>query len=531
MKHNSHPTIPLKPVYTPEDLKDFNYQEALSDPGSFPYTRGRMSGARGSWVQRGLSGEGDASRSNEQFKYLIKQGQTGIDVIGDTPTMICLDPDHPFSVPTVGTQGVSLCCLYDYLELFKGIPLDTIAISSSIPNIFTLSGLYLAAKKNGFDTTKVRGSVIQSPFFFEECGYTAHLPFPLRLRLTLDSIEFCLKKMPKFHSFLENTYFFSETGLTTDEEIAFGFVEMRHTIRQLLKRGLDIDDIARHIVWLVNCRMDFFEEIAKIRATRRIFARMMRDEFGAKNPRSQSLTMTCHTSGIALTAQQPFNNIVRGAIQCMALVMAGIQAVEISAFDEPFRTPSPESHLVSLRTQQVIDLESGIGKVHDPLGGSYLVESLTNEMEKKIQDSVRKIEALGDPAELSAKGWFKKFFEDSMERYHKDIEGKRRIKVGTNAHQMPEHQDTMLRDVAEAKIQPYIWHVERIKRYKERRNQATIKQVLQALKHTAQNTSDNLMDSILAAFEKGATIGEITGAMRTAYDCPYDPYGKMSPPF
>ena len=172
----------------------------------------------------------------------------------------------------------------------------------------TLSG----GKKKGFDTTKLRGSVIQSPFFFEECGYTMHLPFPLRLRLTLDSIEFCLKKMPKFHSFLENTYFFSETGLTADEEMAFGFVEMRHTIRQLLKRGLDIDSIARHIVVLVNCRMDFFEEIAKIRATRRIFARMMRDEFGAKNLRSQSLTMTCHTSGIALTAQQPFNNIVRG---------------------------------------------------------------------------------------------------------------------------------------------------------------------------------------------------------------------------
>ena len=531
MKHNEQPTIPLKSVYTPDDLNNFNYQEYLNDPGSFPYTRGRMSGAKGSWVQRGLSGEGDASRSNEQFKYLIKNGQTGIDVIGDTPTMICLDPDHPFSIPTVGTQGVSVCCLYDYLELFKDIPLESIAISSSIPNIFTLAGLYLAAKKTGADTTKLRGSLIQSPFFFEDCGYTIHLPFPLRMRLSLDSIEFCLKEMPKFHSFLENTYFFSETGLTTDEEMAFGFVEMRHVLRELLKRGLDIDKIARHIVVLVNCRMDFFEEIAKIRATRRIFARMMRDEFGAKTERAESLTMTCHTSGIALTAQQPFNNIVRGAIQCMALVMAGIQAVEISAFDEPFRTPSPESHLVSLRTQQVIDLESSIGKVHDPLGGSYLVESLTNQMEEKILDRIQKVEALGDPADLSAKGWFKKFFENSMERYHKDIESKQRLKVGTNIQQIPDHEDTMLRDVAEAKIQPYIWHVERIKRYKERRDTAKMKEVLSALKHTAQETSDNLMGSILTAFEAGATCGEITGMLRMAYDHPYDPYGKMSPPF
>ena len=179
------------------------------------------------------------------------------------------------------------------------------------------------AKKTGLIWAKLRGSLIQSPFFFEDCGYTMHLPFPLRYRLTLDSIEFSLKNMPKFHSFMEDTYFFSETGLTSDEEIAFGLVEMRYIIRGLLKRGLAIDDIARQIVVLVNCGMDFFEEIAKIRATRRIFARMMRDEFGATKPRSQSLTMTCHTSGISLTAQQPFNNIVRGTIQCMALVMAG----------------------------------------------------------------------------------------------------------------------------------------------------------------------------------------------------------------
>jgi methylmalonyl-CoA mutase N-terminal domain/subunit len=531
MTQHEQPTISLKPFYAPEDLNTFNYEAELNAPGSFPFTRGRMSGAKGSWVQRGLSGEGDASRSNEQFKYLIHNGQTGIDVIGDTPTMICMDPDHPFSIPNVGTQGVSVCCLHDYLELFKDIPLDSIAISSSIPNIFALAGLYLVAKKTGADTTKLRGSVIQSPFFWEDCGYTTHLPFPLRMRLSLDTIEFCIKEMPKFHPFLENTYFFSETSLTADEEMAFGFVEMRHVLRQLLKRGLDIDSIARNIVVLVNCRMDFFEEIAKIRATRRIFARMIRDEFGAKTPRAQSLTMTCHTSGISLTAQQPFNNIVRGAVQCMALVMAGIQAIEISAFDEPFRTPSPESHLVSLRTQQVIDLESGIGKVHDPLGGSYMVESLTRRMEKKILNRIHDIEALGDPADLSANGWFKKFFEDSMERYHKNIETRKQLKIGANVHQMSEKEDTMLRDVAEAKIQPYIWHVERIRRYKNRRDHTKIKEVLLALRHMAKETSENLMGSILTAFEAGATCGEITGTLRMAYDHPYDPYSKVSPPF
>ena len=531
MSHKTRSGIELKTVYTPEDSKGFDYAKQLNDPGHFPFTRGRSSGGKGSWVQRGLSGEGDASRSNKQLKYLIQHGQTGVDIIGDSPTMLCMDPDHPFAIPNVGTQGVSLCCLNDNIQLLKGIPLETISISNSIPNVFALAGLYLVAKKTGVDLTKVRGSLVQSPFFFEDCGYTTHLPFPLRYRLSLDSIEFSLQNLPKFHSFMEDAYFFSETGLTSDEEIAFGLVEVRYVLKGLLKRGVAIDDFASQIVVLVNCGMDFFEEIAKIRATRRIFARMMRDEFGATNPRSQSLTMTCHTSGISLTAQQPFNNIVRGTIQSMALVMAGIQAIEISAFDEAFRTPSPESHLVALRTQQVIDLETGIGKVHDPFGGSYMVEKLTDQVEEKIMTRIRQIEGMGDPADLSTSGWFKKYFENSMDRYHQDMETMSRVKIGANVLQMPPHDDTMLRDVSYEKIQPYTWQIEQIREYKRLREPGLIKDVLIELRQTARDTKDNLMPCILKAFEAGATCGEIIGMLRMAYGRPYDPYGMVTPPF
>ena len=243
------------------------------------------------------------------------------------------------------------------------------------------------------------------------------MPFKLRVRLAVDSIAFCSTEMPKFHAFLEDTYFISEGGLDAVEEMALGFVEMRGLVRELLQRGIAIDRFAPRIAILVNCRMDFFEEIAKIRATRRLFARMMRDEFGARDPRSWAVNIAAHTSGLSLTAQQPVNNIVRGAMQALALALAGVQAIEISTFDEAFRTPSPEAHLVGLRTQQIVHLESSVTRVADPLGGSYYVESLTDEMERRIWEMVQAIEAKGDPAHLSDSGWFRSLFQAAMERH------------------------------------------------------------------------------------------------------------------
>lgn len=524
--------IPLQRFYGPREVQDLRYDGDLNEPGSFPFTRGR-SGAdqRGStWIQRELSGEGDPVRSNEQLKYLISKGQTGIDVIGDSPTMACLDPDHPLCAKAVGTQGVSLCCEEDYLRLFQGIDLGSVTVSGSLPSAFGIAGFYLAAKHHGCDPSRLRGSMVQAPFYCEDCGYAMHMPFDLRLRLTCDSIEFCTQEMPRFHSFLEDTYYISESGLDSVEEMALGLVEIRHVVRELLKKGIDIDSFAPRIAILLNCRMDFFEEIAKIRATRRLFARMMRDEFGARDPRSQAVVITCHTSGLSLTAQQPVNNIVRGAVEALALVLAGVQAIEISAFDEAYRTPSPESHLIALRTQQVIHLESNAGKVMDPLGGSYYVESLTNELERRVREMIERIEAMGDPALLSDKGWFRSVFENAMERYARQIREKELLKVGVNIHEIPDEEDTLLKDVAERKIPPCVDRIERIREMKGRRDQARIKDVLRGVLETGRARQENLMPPVIDAFEAGATMGEIAGVLRTAYDFPYDPLGLVEPP-
>jgi methylmalonyl-CoA mutase N-terminal domain/subunit len=521
--------IPVKPVYTPDDVRDLSYEEKLGAPGSFPFTRGIRPASAWRWIQRELSGEGDPATSNEQLKYLISEGQTGIDVIADAPSNALLDPDHPLAAHAVGTQGVSICCLQDYRDLWKDLPLESLTISNSLPAIYTAAGLFLVAREKNIPPEKLRGSLIQTPFYAEPCGYAVHMPFDLRLRLASDCIEFCTEVMPKLHSFVEDTYFFCQAGLNAVEEIALGLVEIRHVVRDLLKRGLDIDSFAPRIAILVDCSMDFFEEIAKIRATRRLFARMMKEEFGAVDPRSWAPVITCHTSGLSLTAQQPFNNIVRGAVQTLALVLAGVQAVEVSAFDEAYRTPSPESHLVGLRTQQIIGLETNVTKVVDPLGGSYYVESLTDELEKRIWEMVLDIESKGDPAELSDKGFFKKFFDDVMVRYGKEIETGELPKVGLNCFEIPDEEDTLLKDVSETKIEPYRERIEWIKQYKKQRDGGKIKAVLQSCYEKTKAEGENLTYPTIDAFAAGATMGEIAGVMRMAYDYPYDPHGRMDP--
>ncbi|MBI3785896.1 MAG: acyl-CoA mutase large subunit family protein [Deltaproteobacteria bacterium] len=522
--------IPVQAVYAPSDLDGFDYTRQLNDPGSFPFTRGTraQTAARTGWIQRELSGEGSPTRSNEQLKYLLAKGQTGLDVIGDTPTMGCLDPDHPFAVHAVGTQGVSICCLDDYRELYRDLPLDRITLSHSLPAAFALAGLYCVARERGFPPAAVRGSVIQAPYYCEDCSYAVHMPFQLRVRMAADTIAFASTEMPKFHAFLEDTYFISESGLDSVEEMALGFIEIRGLVRELLRRRLPIDRFAPRIAILLNCRMDFFEEVAKIRATRRLFAHMMRDEFGAQDPRSWAVNIAAHTSGLSLTAQQPVNNVVRGAIQALALACAGVQAIEVSTFDEAFRTPSPEAHLVGLRTQQVIELESNASQVADPLGGSYYVEALTDDLERRIWDMVQAIEAKGDAAQLSDSGWFRGVFQAAMERHARAIADGAALKVGLNVHQVPDAEDVLLREVAERKIEPSRERIDWVKGYRLHRDTAALRASLEGLDGCARDRDANLLPGIIAATLAGATMGEMAGVLRRAYGHPGDPFGVAS---
>jgi methylmalonyl-CoA mutase N-terminal domain/subunit len=519
----------VKSVYTPADLVGFDYAERLGDPGAYPYTRGvRARSARG-WIERELAGEGDPARSNAQLMELLARGQTGIDVIGDAPTMACLDPDHPFARHAIGTQGVSLCCLDDYRTLYRDLPLDRLTLSHSLPAAFLIAALYCLARERGLSPDALRGSVVQSPYFGEDCGYAVHMAFPLRVRLAADSIAFASREMSRFHTFLEDTYYISEAGLDAVEEMALGFVELRGLVRTLLKRGLPIDVFAPRIAILVNCRMDFFEEIAKIRATRRLYARMMREEFGAGDPRSWAVNVTAHTSGLSLTAPQPANNIVRGAIQALALACAGVQALEVSTFDEAYRTPGPEAHLVGLRTQQIVALESNVTRVADPLGGAYYLEALTDDLEGRIRTMIDRLEAMGDPRALAESGWFRRLFEAAMERHARAVAEGTIPKVGVNVHTVPEEHDRLLRDLVQRKIEPSLERVEWVRAYRARRDAGPWRAALAALEAAARDESADLMPGIVAATEAGATLGEMAGVLRRAGGAAADPLAAPAP--
>ena len=522
--------IPLESFYDPTSIARADYERDLGDPGEYPFTRGRRASTqRSGWIQRELSGEGSPAHSNAQFRNLIAKGAAGLDVIGDAPTVACIDPDDPFARSSVGTQGVSLCRLQDFAELYDGIPIDRVTLSHSLPAWFAVAALHLIARQRGVDPAILRGSVIQTPLYAEDYCYAVHMPVELRLRLTLDSIEYCAREMPKFHSFVEDTYFVSDGGPDAIEEMALGFVEIRKVVRDLVARGLHVDLFAPRIAILVNCRMDFFEEIAKIRATRRLFARMMRDEFGARDPRSWSVNISAHTAGSALTAEQPINNVVRGTSQALALALAGVQAMEISTFDEAYRTPSQEAHLVGLRTQQILAFEAGVARVADPLGGSYYVESLTDEMERRIRSRVDDIERRGDAAALAANGWFRSLLENAMVARVREVQDGAVPRVGVNVFRVPEQEDRLLRDVAETKIEPCWDHVDRIRAFKRARDASRVTAALDQVLEQARDRKALLLPPIRSALEAGATLGEISGALRAAYGIAREPFARVAP--
>ena len=518
--------VARRDYFTPDDGGDRDYAEHVADPGSYPFTRGRLRSRHApgaGWIQRELSGEGSPRRSNRQLHTLLAHGALGVDVIGDNPSMAALDPDHPMSEPAVGTTGVSLCRKQDFVELLDGIPLDRVTLSHSLPAAFAIAGQYLAGRHQGIDPAVMRGSAIQSPLYAEDCSYATFLPFDIRMRLALDSICFCLHRMPRFHAYLEDTYFISDGGLDVVEEMSLGFLEIREITRQLLARGLPVDAFAPRIAILVNCRMNVLEEIAKIRATRRLFARMMREEFGAQDPRSWSVNIAVHTSGLTLTAAQPAVNIVRGAVQGLAMAMAGVQGLEISTFDEPFRTPSPIAHQLAIRTQQVIELETEVTAVQDPLGGSYYLEARTDDLERRIRAEVDRLEALGDVATLVEEGYFRGIFAAAMDRHSRAVQSGELNVIGVNRHVVPPDEDTFLRAMAEERFEPDREHVERIRHWRPTRDAAAVREALERVRAAVVLPDADLMPPIVAALDAEATIGEITGSLREGRGLPADP--------
>jgi methylmalonyl-CoA mutase N-terminal domain/subunit len=528
-------TRPERALFYRPPREDDEYRLKLGDPGTYPYTRGtraprpRSSNEPAEVIVRELSGEGPPERSNEQFRYLLGHGATGLDVIGDTPTQAFMDPDHPYSRHAVGNQGVSVCRAADYRTLYAGIPLDRVSVDHSLPGGFAVAGLFIAAEAHGFSPAIVRGSAILPPLFGEDTAYSSNLPVELHMRLATDSIEFCAEHMPRFHPFVEDTYYISDGSVGIVDEMALGFVELREVTRRLLARGLDIDRFAPRIALLVNCRMDFFDEIAKIRASRRLYARMMREEFGAKDPRSWAINVAAHTSGATMTARQIANNIARGAIQAVALQLAGVRAMEISAFDEAVRTPSTEAHLVGLRTQQIVQLETGIPDVADPLGGSWYVEALTDELEARISERIEFIESQGDVVELASNGFFRSIFAEAMVDRATDIEEGALKVVGVNVHELELADDQLLRTVTEDRIEPAREHIKVIRAWRANRDVPAVVSGLDTLEAVARDGA-NVMPAIVAALRAEASMGECIGVLREAYGRPFDPLRKVERP-
>jgi methylmalonyl-CoA mutase N-terminal domain/subunit len=515
-----------------------DYDQRLGDPGVFPYTRGTRpprvkhhARADDGTIVRELSGEGPASRSNAQFRYLLAHGATGLDVIADGPTAAFMDPDHPHSRHAVGNTGVSLCRGQDFRALYDGIPLGDVSVSHSVPSGVACAGVYIGAKANGVDPARVRGSAILGPLYSDDTGYSTNLPLELHLRLATDSIVFAAEHLPRFHAFVEDTYYISDGGIDIVDEMALGFIEIREIVRRLTAQGVPIDSYAPRIALLVNCRMDFFEEIAKIRASRRYYARMMRDEFGAQDPRSLAINVAAHTSGATMTGPQLVNNVVRGTSQTLALHMAGVRAMEISAFDEAIRTPSEEAHLVALRTQQVVQLETGVSDAYDPLGGSYYVEALTDEIERRIADRINVLEGMGDVAELQANGVFRSIFAEGLVDRAREVNDGRRLVVGVNCHAMAPEDDTLLRDLAQKRIEPYYDVIDDVRAWRAERDHAEVVAALERLDAVAEDRRHgNLVAGLVDALESDVSVGEAIGVLREAYGYPFDPLKGMERP-
>ncbi|WP_026370246.1 acyl-CoA mutase large subunit family protein [Kallotenue papyrolyticum] len=508
---------PIKRLYTPLDLADTDPINDIGFPGQFPFTRGiHPTGYRGKlWTMRMFAGFGTAEETNARFRYLLSQGQTGLSVAFDMPTLYGRDTDHPLVEGEFGKCGVAVSSLADMEILFDGIPLDQVTTSMTInsPAIVIWAMYIAAAEKRGIPMERL-GGTIQNDILKEYAAQNEYI-FPIEpsMRLVVDTIEFAARHMPKWNPISVSGYHIREAGATAVQELAFTLADGLAYVKACLKRGLDIDSFAPRISFFFNAHNDFFEEIAKYRAARRIWARQMRDVFGAKNPRSWWLRFHTQTAGVSLTAQQPEINIVRVAIQALAAVLGGTQSLHTDAMDEALALPSEKAATIALRTQQIIAEESGVINTVDPLGGSYFVEALTNEMERQCLEYFRRIEEQGGMEAALEKGWIQREIAEAAYRFQREVDDGQRGIVGVNKY------------VEEAPIEIPILemdpegerrHLERLNRVRRERDNERVRETLAALRAAAQG-DQNLMYPVLDCVRAYATLGEICDVLREVF--------------
>ncbi|PLS83469.1 MAG: methylmalonyl-CoA mutase [Chloroflexi bacterium] len=508
---------PIQRLYTPLDIADTDPINDIGFPGQFPFTRGiHPTGYRGKlWTMRMFAGFGTAEETNARFKYLLSQGQTGLSVAFDMPTLYGRDTDHPLVEGEFGKCGVAISSLADMEVLFDGIPVDKVTTSMTInsPAIVIWAMYIAAAEKRGIGLEKL-GGTLQNDILKEYAAQNEYIyPIEPSMRMVVDTIEFAAKHMPKWNPVSVSGYHIREAGATAAQELAFTLGDGLAYVKAALKRGLDIDDFAPRISFFFNAHNDFFEEIAKYRAARRIWARQMRDVFDAQNPRSLWLRFHTQTAGVSLTAQQPELNIVRVAIQALAGVLGGTQSLHTDGMDEALALPSEKAVTIALRTQQIIAEESGVTNTVDPLGGSYFVEALTNEMERQCLDYFQRIAEQGGMEAALEKGWIQREIADASYRFQREVDDGQRGIVGVNKYNVHEPLEIPL---LEMDPQGETKHLARLNRIRQERDQAQVEATLQALRAAAAGDT-NLMYPVLDAVRAYATLGEICDVLREVF--------------
>jgi methylmalonyl-CoA mutase N-terminal domain/subunit len=510
--------IPVNRVYSPVDMADFDYSRDLGFPGEYPYTRGvypTMYRAR-FWTMRQYAGFGTAEQTNQRFRYLLEHGQKGLSVAFDFPTQVGYDCTNPMAHGEVGKAGVSVSTLQDMETVFNGIPLDKITTSMTInaPTNVLLAMYIAVGKKQGVEQSQLGGTV-QNDILKEYVARGMYI-FPPKpsMRLVTDIFEYCSTHMPEWNTISISGYHIREAGATAVQEVAFTFANAIAYVQAAINRGLNLDKFAGRLSFFFASHNNFFEEIAKFRAARRLWARIMRERFGAKNPASWMLRFHTQTSGVLLTAQQPHDNIVRVALHAVSAVLGGTQSLHTNSFDEAYALPSDHAVLVALRTQQIIAYESGVVDTVDPLAGSYYVEYLTKEIEEKATKYIEQIDAKGGAVAAIEKGFVQREITESAYRYQMEVESKKRIVVGVNEFLSEEQAPITL-----LQINPEIEKklVKRLQHIKKERNQAKVNEALNKLRTTAEIENENLMPSVLQAVNEYATLGEICGVLREVF--------------
>lgn len=508
----------VKPLYSPSDIADLDVDNDLASPGQFPYTRGiHETGYRGKlWTMRQFAGFGTPEETNRRFRYLLKQGQTGLSVAYDLPALMGYDADSQLSEGEVGKCGVAVSSLADMEALFAGIPLESVTVSQTInaPASVFLAMYLVVAEKQGADWRNISGT-LQNDILKEYIAQKEWIyPIPSAMKLVVDTLDFCTNHVPRYNPISVSGYHIREAGATALQELAFTLRDGIEYVEWGLRAGLDIEQFVPRISFFFNAHNDFFEEIAKYRAARRIWARVMRDRFSAQNERTMQLRFHTQTAGVSLTVQQPLNNIARVAIQALAGVLGGTQSLHTDAYDEALALPTDSAALIALRTQQIIAEETGVANTVDPLGGSYFVEALTMKMEEGALGYFERIDAMGGMVEAVEKGFPQREVQESAYQYQKALERGDQTIVGVNKYAMehePQQVPTMVIDESVRQHQ-----LQRLERTRAKRDKVEVDRTLDKLRKAAQQ-GVNTMPATIEAVRAYATLGEICSALRDVY--------------